>query len=141
MKKRTYVGKAMGDTEWLLEQWGWWRMDGVGVPRYTSPLYALIRDNTPCEGGGRRYSLTDDQALAIDGAVARLTKRDAQMGDFIWLYFGAKYPALRIARLAGISEAKVRELVRAGAAWVDAALEGVRGKEDERGRAGRVVCV
>jgi hypothetical protein len=23
MKKRTYVDKPLGDTEWLLEQWGW----------------------------------------------------------------------------------------------------------------------
>ena len=38
MKKRTYVGKALGDTEWLLEQWGFWRMDGMGVPSYVSPL-------------------------------------------------------------------------------------------------------
>lgn len=51
MKKRTYVGKPLGDTEWLLEQWRNWRMDGMGVPRYVSPLYALIRDNTPCERG------------------------------------------------------------------------------------------
>ena len=34
MKKRTYVGKALSDTEWLLEQWGFWRMDGMGVPSY-----------------------------------------------------------------------------------------------------------
>lgn len=56
-----------------------------------SPL-ALIRDNTPCVGGVKEYSLTDDLALVIDGAVSRLISRDLQMGDFIWLYFGAKWP-------------------------------------------------
>lgn len=126
MKKRTYVGKALGDTEWLLEQWGFWRMDGMGVPRYVSPLYALIRDNVPCEGGVKEYSLTDDLALVVDGAVARLINRDDQMGNFIWLYFGAKWPALRIARENGIGEAKAREVIKAGVAWVDCALEGIR---------------
>jgi hypothetical protein len=126
MKKRTYVGKALGDTEWLLEQWGFWRMDGMGVPRYVSPLYALIRDNVPCEGGVKEYSLTDDLALVVDGAVARLINRDDQMGNFIWLYFGAKWPALRIGRENGIGEAKAREIIKAGVAWIDCALEGIR---------------
>lgn len=70
--------------------------------------------------------MTDDLALIVDGAVARLINRDTQMGDFIWLYFGAKWPALRIARAAGIGEAKAREVIKAGVAWVDCALERVR---------------
>lgn len=126
MKKRTYVGKALGDTEWLLEQWGWWRMDGMGVPRYVSPSYALMRDNTQCAGGVKAYSIIDDVALVVDGAVARLTHRNEQMGLFLWLYFGAKWSALRIGREHGLSEAKARELIKTGVAWVDCALEGLR---------------
>lgn len=126
MKKRTYVDKTLGDTAYMLEQWGWWRMDGMGVPRYVSPLYALMRDNVPSEGGIKQYVITDDLALAVDGAAARLAKRDSQMGDFIWLYFGAKWPALRIAREHGMGEAKARELINAGVAWVDCALEQLR---------------
>ncbi len=126
MKKRTYLDKPLGDTEYLLEQWGWWRMDGMGVPSYVSPLYALIRDNTPGEGGIKQYVLTDEVALVVDGAVARLTKRDQLMGNFIWLYFGSKWPALRIAREAGIGEAKAREVIKAGVAWIDCALEEIR---------------
>lgn len=126
MKKRTYIGKALGDTEYLLEQWGWWRMSGMGVPRYVSPLYALIRDNTASEGGIKEYVITDDVALVVDGAVARLTKRDQQMGNFIWLYFGAKYPALRIGREHEMGEAKAREVIKAGVAWIDCALEEIR---------------
>jgi hypothetical protein len=91
-----------------------------------SPLYALIRDNVPCEGGVKEYSLTDDLALVVDGAVARLINRDDQMGNFIWLYFGAKWPALRIGRENGIGEAKAREIIKAGVAWIDCALEGIR---------------
>lgn len=123
MKKRTYVGKAFGDTEWLLEQWGWWRMDGMGVPRYISPSYAIMRDNTNIEGGINAYTLLDDTALVIDGAVARLTARDEQMGTFIWLYYGAKWPAMRIGRQFDMSEGKARQLIQAGVAWLDCALE------------------
>ncbi|WP_110949508.1 antiterminator Q family protein [Pseudomonas bohemica] len=126
MKKRTYTDKPLGDTEYLLEQWGWWRMDGMGVPRYVSPLHALIRDNTPGEGGVKEYVITDELALAVDAAVSRLTKRDQQMGDILWLYFGAKWPALRVAREFKIGEPKFRELMKAGVAWVDSALESLR---------------
>lgn len=126
MKKRTYVDKPLGDTEYLLEQWGWWRMDGMGVPRYVSPLYALIRDNNVTEGGIKNYCVTDDVALVVDRAVAKLATRDAQMGNFIWLYFGAKWPALRIARENEMGEAKARELIKAGVAWVDCAIEAFR---------------
>ncbi|MGE1530845.1 antiterminator Q family protein [Pseudomonas putida] len=126
MKKRTYTDKPLGDTEYMLEQWGWWRMDGMGVPRYVCQIYALMRDNTPSIGGVKEYVITDELALAVDGAVARLTKRDAQMGGFIWLYFGSKWPALRVGRENGISEAKAREVIKAGVAWIDCALEQLR---------------
>lgn len=126
MKKRTYADKPLGDTEYLLEQWGWWRMDGMGVPRYVSPLYALIRDNNVTEGGIKNYCVTDDVALVVDRAVAKLAQRDAQMGNFIWLYFGAKWPALRVARENDMGEAKARELIKAGVAWIDCALEQFR---------------
>lgn len=125
MKKRTYADKALGDTEWLLE-WGYWRMDGMGVPRYVSPLQALICDNNASQGGIKEYSLTDDSALVIDGAVSRLTSRDQQLGDFIWWYYGAKWTADRIGRANGMSERKAREIIKMGVAWVDAVMEARR---------------
>lgn len=126
MKKRTYVDKTLGDTEYMLEQWGWWRMSEMGVPRYVSPLYALMRDNVPSEGGALQHVITDDLALIIDGAVARLTKRNQQMGDFVWAYYGSKHPAMRVGREAGMSERKAREIIKAGVAWIDCALEEIR---------------
>lgn len=128
---RTYMNKALGDTEWLLEQWGWWRMSGMGVPRYVSPMFALMRDNVE-QMGGVSFSVTDELAMTVDGCVARLIARErgrAQgplMGDCLWLYFGAKWPAMRVGKQFGVSEAKARELIRAGVAWVDSALESMR---------------
>ncbi|MGA9700282.1 antiterminator Q family protein [Pseudomonas sp.] len=122
MMIRKPAGRPLGDTEYLLEQWGWWRMDGMGVPGYTSPTLALMRQAVAQVSASRNYCITDDWAVAIDNAVAKLTHRDQQMGDVLWLYYGEKWPMLRVGKHFGLSEGKARELARAGAAWVDCAL-------------------
>lgn len=116
----------------MLEQWGWWRMSGMGVPRYVSPSFALMRDNVQ-QHSSISFSITDELAMSVDSAVARLTAREKQhgvsgpfMGDCLWLYFGAKWTAVRVGKHHGISEAKARELIKAGVAWVDSALESMR---------------
>lgn len=119
---RKPAGRPLGDTEYLLEQWGWWRMDGMGVPGYTSPTLALMLQSMPQVGASKNYCITDDWALVIDHAVAKLACRDQQMGDIIWLYFGAKWAMVKVGKRYGISEGKARELARAGAAWVDCAI-------------------
>jgi len=126
MMIRKPAGRPLGDTEYLLEQWGWWRMDGLGVPGYTSPTLALMRQAMTYVGPSKNYCITDDWALAIDNGVAKLTQRDQQMGDIIWLYFGAKWPMVKVGKFYGLSEGKARELVRAGVAWVDCAVRTTR---------------
>ena len=115
-------GRPLGDTEYLLEQWGWWRMDGAGVPGYVSPTLTLMRQSLPQPAASKGYCITDDWALAVDEAVAKLSIRDKQMGDIIWLYFGAKWPMVRVGKAYGISEGKARELDRAGTAWIDCVI-------------------
>ncbi|KRP74843.1 MULTISPECIES: antiterminator Q family protein [Pseudomonas] len=124
MKKRTYVDKPLGDTEYLLEQWGWWRMDGMGVPRYVSPLLALMRDNVQMPSTAS-YVITDDLALAVDSAMAKLTRRNEQMGLFLWLYFGAKWTMVRIGESGKMSERSAREIIKAGVGWIDGVLQGM----------------
>lgn len=123
MKKRTYVDKPLGDTEYLLEQWGWWRMDGMGVPGYVSQMAAVMSQRNPMTTT-KSYTIKDEVAELVDGALAKLIKRDQQMGDFVWFYFGAKWPANRIGRENGMSERKAWELIKAGVAWLDGALYG-----------------
>ncbi|HCP54579.1 MAG: antitermination protein Q [Pseudomonadaceae bacterium] len=116
--------KHLSDTEWMLEQWGYWRMSGAGVPRYVSPSFAIMRDHvgstipTAC--------IKDETAMTIDSIIARLCKRDPQMGDCVWMYFGAKMSAVAVGRKIGVGEAKARELIKAGVAWIDSALELMR---------------
>ena len=101
-------------------------MDGAGVPIYMSPSFALMRQAMPQASVSKNYSITDDWAIAIDNAVAKLAQRDQQLDDIIWLYFGAKWPMTRVGKYYGISEGKTRELARAGAAWVDCAVGWLR---------------
>ncbi|MNF91443.1 hypothetical protein D3C84_740450 [compost metagenome] len=48
------------------------------------------------------------------------------MGDIVWLYFGAKWPAIRVGRYHQVSEGKARELMKAGVAWIDCVLESIK---------------
>ncbi len=123
MMIRKPAGRPLGDTEYLLEQWGWWRTDGMAVPDYVSPTLALMRQASTHLAPSKNYCITDDWALVIDSAVARLTGRDQQMGDIIWLYYGAKWPMIRVGKHYGLSEGKARELARGGVAWIDCAID------------------
>lgn len=105
----------------LLEQWGSWRMDGMGVPRYASPSITAATTD-----GGTEYTLTDDVVLVIDAAVAKLIQRDQQIGDFVWLYYGSKWTMVRIGESARIYERSAREIIKQGVTWIDSALEHIR---------------
>lgn len=126
MMIRKPAGRPLGDTEYLLEQWGWWRMDGAGVPSYTSPTFVLMRQANPLFYASKNYCITDDWAIAIDNAVAQLVCRDQQMGEIIWLYYGVKWSMAKVGKHYKISEGKARELARAGAAWIDCSISSMR---------------
>ncbi|ROL94183.1 antitermination protein Q [Pseudomonas chlororaphis] len=121
MNTRKPARLPLGDTEYMLEQWGFWRLDGMGVPSYVSPAWALMRDVTP--SSSKSYVITDELAGLVDGAVARLCRRDPQMGDFVWLYYAAKWPAKRIGAKHNMCEAAARQLIKTGVGWIDCALE------------------
>jgi len=124
-RPRTYLDKPLGNTEYLLEQWGFWRMDGMGVPGCVSPSAALMTQAMPMSNP-KAYRITDEVAVAIDRILARLIARAPRAGDFVWFYFGAKWPAQRIARQYEIGEAKVREELKLAVGWIDCALEQLR---------------
>ena len=65
MMIRKPAGRPLGDTEYLLEQWGWWRMDGAGVPGYVSPTLALMRQSLPQPAASKGYCITDDMVIGL----------------------------------------------------------------------------
>lgn len=94
-------------------------MDGSAGPCSISPTFALMRQVMPDASASKNYCITDEWALMVDHAVAKLARRDQQVGNIIWLYYGAKWPMVRVGKYYGVSEGKARELARAGVAWID----------------------
>jgi DNA-binding CsgD family transcriptional regulator len=123
MTTRSHVGKPLAGTEYLLEQWAVWRRVDRGMPG------ALATGPSAAQPA---FFITDDVALAVDGAVARLTARERQLGVFVLAYYGDGRPALKIGREHGISEAKARQLITAGVAWIDCVLDHCAGLVDFR---------
>ncbi len=82
----------------------------MGVPRYVSPLAALINQCGP-ESTAMSFVITDDTAMFVDAAIARLISRNQQMGDFVWWYFGSKWTMVRIAETHKMSERSAREII------------------------------
>lgn len=76
-----------------------------------------MRDSMP--SAATSYVITDELACLVDGALARLCKREQHMCDRIWLYYGAKHPGVRIGKQRGVSEGKVRELIKTGGGSLD----------------------
>lgn len=113
MSARSHIDRPLGGTAYLLEQWAIWRKVGCGGPRSlrTAPSRSL------------KFAISDAMAMAIDGAVARLTARERQLGDLVLAYYGDGRSALKIGKEHGISEAKTRELIAAGIAWIDCVLD------------------
>ena len=94
--------------------------DGNECARAHLPLDEM----TPSERDtfSRQHRLNDEH-IVVDGAVARLCKRAPEMGDFVWLYYAAKWPAKRIGNRYDMSEAKAREIIKTGVGWIDCSLE------------------
>lgn len=86
----------------------------------------LMREALPQPSASKAYCITDEWALAIHNAVAKLSTRNQQMGDITWLYYGAKWPMARVGKFYGLSDGKARELVKAEAAWVDCSVAEMR---------------
>ncbi|SNS16102.1 antiterminator Q family protein [Pseudomonas segetis] len=111
------------DTAYLLQEWGVWLRVQVGVPRYVSPSYALMRDNVQMSGG-LDPCITDDTAMLIDRLVSRLEKRYPEAGQALWNYYRHGISYRHLGKLMGITHVKAQELVMVGSAWVDSALCG-----------------
>lgn len=59
--------------EELLEQWGKWVWQKTGVPRYVSPMLALMRDHVPSTHAPDA-AISDEDAETVSAIVARLKR-------------------------------------------------------------------
>ncbi|MEO1830029.1 MAG: antiterminator Q family protein [Pseudomonas sp.] len=110
------------DAEELLTNWGRWVWHQAGVPRYTSPMLALMRDNV-AQDSIPAPVITDDEALMIDSIIARMWRRDEQMADCLRIYYCTGRTMHGVGVVLKLSRLKVRELLIAGRAYVEACLD------------------
>lgn len=107
------------NTPWLLEQWARWARFNpslsLGYPVIT-PFARLLGSTLPSS------VISDVVAMRVDGAVARLNRRDGDMGQAVVLYYFRGGNVSWVARMMGIHRKKADILVKSGTAWLDAAL-------------------
>ncbi|MAB24959.1 MAG: antitermination protein Q [Pseudomonadales bacterium] len=98
-------------TEQLLEQWGLWVTQGSSV--------------SACQSPGMRplAAITDEEALTIDGLVGRLGKRYPEAGEVLLRYYTSGCSLMDVGHRMRVGETKARQMLNAGIAWVDGALE------------------
>lgn len=107
----------LSDTQQRLTAWGHWvRCGGVDLGCRGVQLVAGSSVPMPV--------CPDDDAMGVDRAVARLKKRDQVMGRILVMAYLSQYSLTRIARESGVgSRERVRYLLGAAEAWVDATLQ------------------
>lgn len=99
------------DAEELLTQWGRWSVQGVGTPGCFSP------------GESPTAWITDDEALMIDGMVARLGVRYPECAEVLKCYYRHDVTFAELGKKVGMGKDKAWQLWKAGVAWIDGALE------------------
>lgn len=105
------------DTQDRLRAWGHWVRSG-GVQLGYQGVQMAAGSSVPMP------VCADDDAMGVDQAVARLKQRDQVMGRILIMAYLSQYSMARIARESGVgSRERVRYLLGAAEAWVDAKLQ------------------
>lgn len=113
------------DTWEMLEEWGIWSTRQTDLPRYISPAQLMVVHNV--QQNHRSLKITDEQAMAVDRALAQLKQRDFEMWICgIWYFIPptSSYAQIAEALKANgrkINMQRVQTLVQSLVAWVDAA--------------------
>jgi len=106
------------DTPRLLEEWALWsRINAGSKVGYPSSCPFVFKK------GSSHLAIMDEEAQEVDAAVARLIKRDEEMGQVLKLYYFNNNNASLVARKMKLNRKRVNILIRCGEAWVDSKLE------------------
>ena len=104
----------------MLREWGLWARDDSGG-RIGYPGQSPVAPASPSRG--RSAAITDDDAMEIDGIVARLASRDQQMGRAIAVYYSPNGSFSKVASALGVGWNRASILVHSGTAWVSCAMD------------------
>lgn len=119
----------------LLTQWGIWTRQRTGVPRYVSPMLAIMRDNVPGSHGADAM-ITEEDAEEVSALVARLSRdsvpskarggwNGAQIAEVLHLYYCAGFPAHLVGERTEQrrNRQQVAAMLDSGIWYVQAALD------------------
>lgn len=82
----------------LIEEWGKWSRH-QGYERHSTPLFSLMRENGCFERGDvSTPNITDDEAMRIDSAVAKLKKHNLILFDVLFSHYVFGWSYRRIAK-------------------------------------------
>lgn len=105
--------KMLEDTKTRLSEWGAWVRSGGA-----STGYAKL-DLTAKPGG---CDVPDDEALAVDRAVACLKQKEPEMGRALVGYYVRRWDYSMVGVDLGQGREKVRVILRSAEAWIDGRL-------------------
>ena len=117
----------------LLIQWGIWTNQNTGLPRYVSPLLALMRDNVP-DTHAPAAAITDEDAEEVSRLVARLSRDTApskarggwngfQISEALHLHYCARMPQHIVAEKLRRNRQQVASMLDSGEWYIQAALD------------------
>lgn len=120
------MGVTVADrsTDILVQQWSYWAHSNpgkLGYPRLSA--FASLMKAKPRPA----LVISDDTALLVDELIARLCRRNENMGQALVAYHFCNRNISRASRVLGYDRRVMTNLVSSGTAWIDGALEHMPG--------------
>ena len=104
-------------TSYLLSQWGKWsKTHGLNITYKSFLSVKNARKSVQAD-------ISDDLAMMIDSAVARLGRRDPEMRAAIMFYYCCGENLTTVVKELKVNRRRANVLVQAGTAWVDAVID------------------
>ena len=106
-------------TEFLLEQWGLWQVQGVGLG-----CVCILGAVQPRKGSNGRPAaeIDDTTACRVDRAVAALRARDAEGYAYVQARFKDRLSLAMLAQRLRVSRYVAQRRLESAVHWVDLAL-------------------
>jgi hypothetical protein len=110
----------MRDIQKVLERWGAWAASGNDSVDY-APIAAGFKNLLPSTRKAR-VSCSDDDGLAISGAMTLLKKKDPYLCKLLELHYLQGHPVRTMADKLGISHTQVLKRLQAAEGFIDGCL-------------------
>lgn len=125
------------ETDFLLVNWGVWQSSRPSM-ECKSAMLSVMRLVTP--SGCASVQISDDTALMVDRAVARLRMHDRALYELLVLRYVKRFAVAMIARELGDDRRAVDRRLAGAVAWIDACLNFFAEQRENGLRLGTARC-